>query len=274
MQIGKLHEEKKVSDDLFALACLPDKRVRVYSACIADGVRYHTVDREEKRKTQNSGIVTEGSHDGEIIDFYGQLRSIVELQYNSSGGIHRSVVLFRCDWFELGSKKRRDSFVKYDGHFKSINTARCWYKSDPFILTTQATMVFYLPDTLLHGKWRVVQNFEHRHLWSVTETEVEKGPGDGGLTYQDDDSTEVPLQADDDSMEVPVQSRVRRDRERVIVGAAIVEGIKKRRKVVEDGHESEDEENRTDHTMLQYCSDDEQNRSGHRVPCFRIDDDE
>ena len=125
MQIGKLHEEKKVSDDLFALACLPDKRARVYSACIADGVRYHTVDREEKRKTHNSGIVTEGSHDGEIIDFYGQLRSIVELQYNSSGGIHRSVVLFRCDWFELGSKKRRDSFVKYDGHFKSINTARC-----------------------------------------------------------------------------------------------------------------------------------------------------
>nr|XP_045088019.1 uncharacterized protein LOC123495193 [Aegilops tauschii subsp. strangulata] len=69
--IGKLHEEKKVSDDLFALACLPDKRVRVYSACIADGVRYHTVDREEKRKTQNSGIITEGSHDREIIDFYG-----------------------------------------------------------------------------------------------------------------------------------------------------------------------------------------------------------
>ena len=36
VQIGKLHEEKKVSDDLFALACLPDKRVRVYSACIAE----------------------------------------------------------------------------------------------------------------------------------------------------------------------------------------------------------------------------------------------
>ena len=135
-------------------------------------------------------------------------------------------------------------------------------------------MVFYLPDTLLHGKWRVVQNFQHRHLWSVTGTEVEKGPGDGRLTYQDDHSTEVPLQADDDSMEVPVQSRVRRDRERVIVGAATVEGIKKRRKVVGDEQEREDEENRTDHTMLQYCRDDEENRSGHRVPCFRIDDDE
>ena len=50
VQIGKLHEEKKVSDGLFALACLPDKRLRVYSACIADDVRYHTVDREEKKE--------------------------------------------------------------------------------------------------------------------------------------------------------------------------------------------------------------------------------
>ena len=48
----------------------------------------------------------------------------------------------------------------------------------------------------------------------------------------------------------------------MIVKAAIVEGIEKRRKVVADGHESEDEENRTDHTMLQYCSDDEENRVG------------
>ena len=51
MQIGKLHEEKKVSDDLFALACQPDTRVRLYSACIVDGVRYHTIDREHNRKT-------------------------------------------------------------------------------------------------------------------------------------------------------------------------------------------------------------------------------
>ena len=107
----------------------------------------------------------------------------------------------------------------------------------------------------------------------MTETKVEKGPNGGGLTYQDDDSTEVPLQADDDSMEVPLQRKVQRDREHVLVDAATVEGIKKRRKVVADGHESEDEENKTDHTMLQYCSDDEENRSGHRVPYFRINDD-
>lgn len=43
VQIGKLHEKNNVSDDLFVLACEPDKRVRLYSACIVDGVRYHTV---------------------------------------------------------------------------------------------------------------------------------------------------------------------------------------------------------------------------------------
>ncbi|KAE8774460.1 hypothetical protein D1007_53165 [Hordeum vulgare] len=79
---------------------------------------------------------------------------------------------------------------------------------------------------------------------------------------------EVPVQAGDDSIEVMVQSRVRRDRERVLIDAATVEGIKKRRKVVAYGHESEDEENMTNHTMLQYYSDDEENRSGHRVPGF------
>ena len=103
---------------------------------------------------------------------------------------------------------------------------------------------------------------------------MEKGPGGSGLTYQDDDCTEVPVQASDESMEVSVQRRVRRDREHVLIDAATVEGIKKRRKVVADGHESEDEENRADHTMLQYCSDDEKNRSGHRVPGFGIYEDE
>jgi hypothetical protein len=78
LHIGKLHEEKKVTEDLFALACEPDRRVRLYSACIADGVRYHTVDHEKNRKTQNSGIVSKGDHDGEEIDFYGQLTSIIK----------------------------------------------------------------------------------------------------------------------------------------------------------------------------------------------------
>ena len=149
--------------------------------------------------------------------------------------------------------------MRDDGHFKSVNTGRCWYKSDPFILTTQATKVFYLPDTRFHGNWRVVQNFQHRHLWRVTETEteVEKGPGGGGLSYQDENSSEVPVQ----THEATVQTRLRRDgQDCVRVAAAVVEGIKKKIKVVVDGHESDDAAD--DDTMLQYCSGDEENRIG------------
>ena len=39
VKIGKLHEKNNVSDDHFALACEPDKRVRLYSVCIVDSVR-------------------------------------------------------------------------------------------------------------------------------------------------------------------------------------------------------------------------------------------
>ncbi|KAK1644427.1 hypothetical protein QYE76_062232 [Lolium multiflorum] len=132
--IGKMRND--VCPDLYALACKPDFRVRLYSACVVDSVRYHTVDREKNRKTQNSGIVSEGDHDGNSIDFFGQLKSIIRLQYNSSGGVHRSVVLFRCDWFDLGGRKPG---FDDDGHFKSVNTEKFWYKTDPFILTSQAT---------------------------------------------------------------------------------------------------------------------------------------
>jgi hypothetical protein len=38
----------------------------------------------------------------------------------------------------------------------------------------------------------VVQIFQHRHLWSVTESEA--GHGVAGLSYQDDDSRETPVQ--------------------------------------------------------------------------------
>ncbi|KAE8821052.1 hypothetical protein D1007_00894 [Hordeum vulgare] len=54
------------------------------------------------------------------------------------------------------------------------------------------------------------------------------GPGGIGLSYQDDDTPEVPVQA----QEANVQTRLRRDREGVFVEAAVVERMKKRRKEV------------------------------------------
>ena len=121
-----------------------------------------------------------------------------------------------------------------------------------------------MPDTKYGGSWRVVQKFQHRHLWSVAETE-ERGPGVVGLTYQDDEAPHILVE------EGNVQTRLTRDRERVLVDATVVENLKKRRQEPVDGHDSEDDEgNMTDPTLFQYCSDGEDNRQ--RVPGF--DDDE
>ena len=68
-----------------------------------------------------------------------------------------------------------------------------------------------------------------------------------------------------------MQTRLTRDRERVLVDATVVEKLKKRRQEPVDGHDSEDDEaNGTDPTMYQYCSDDEESR--HRVPGYYDDE--
>ena len=138
LQIAKLcyMMQEDVSDSLYALSCEPDLRVRIFSGCLVDGVRYHTADREKYRRTQNSGVMAEGTHDGESIEFYGCLKQIIELQYNSLETYYSPiVVLFRCDWFDTHSKKCR---MKDEGFFRSINHGSYWYKVDPFILSTQA----------------------------------------------------------------------------------------------------------------------------------------
>ena len=90
-----------VDEDLYSLACRPDLRVRSYTSCIINGVRYHTLARDEHRKTQNSTIKSAGTHGYDIIDFYGTIKDIIELSYNKNSKGQRTVVLLRCEWYNL-----------------------------------------------------------------------------------------------------------------------------------------------------------------------------
>ncbi|XP_066385135.1 uncharacterized protein [Miscanthus floridulus] len=74
--IENKHKEhpESVSEGLWALSCGPDLRVKTCASCIVNGVWYSTVDREKFFLTQNSGVMTKGSHDGNGIDFYGVLK--------------------------------------------------------------------------------------------------------------------------------------------------------------------------------------------------------
>ena len=202
MSLQDTHQEE-VFDDIFSLACGPDFRVKKYTSCIVNGVRFNMVDRDKNKKTQNSGVMTQGTHNGQFIDFYGTLKEIIEIEYNSK---ERTIVLFKCDWFKLDGKNTE---LQYDGFFKSINVGSLWYKDDSLILATQARKVFYLPDTKLDENWQAVQTFDYRHLYNASESESAQY---NAPTYQEDEccedegrreplidiASEMPLNQDDE----------------------------------------------------------------------------
>lgn len=231
--------------DLYALACKPDLRVKIFSACLVNGVRFHTFDREKNRKTQNSGVMVEGTHNGECIDFYGSLEDIIDLRYNSNSRGDRSVVLFRCHWFDTDSKKGR---MKDDGFFKSIHQESCWYKDDSFILATQATKVFYLADTRHSGNWRVVQKFTHRHIWNVAENSSDEMPSVVGLSYQDEECVGFHIQPNEGNFDNAPLS----EENCVHVDASVVDELRRQRDDMQENNSDEEDE-----TQLQYIRDDE-----------------
>jgi hypothetical protein len=73
LQLTHLKNEgtTNVDEDMYSLACRPDRRVRSYSSCIINGVQYHTMAREAQRKTQNCTIKTLGTNNDDTIEFYG-----------------------------------------------------------------------------------------------------------------------------------------------------------------------------------------------------------
>ncbi|XP_010233141.1 uncharacterized protein LOC100826217 [Brachypodium distachyon] len=187
---GSMYGDPEVSDDLHSLAFGLDKRVLVHSACNVNGVRFHTVDREKNRRTQNSGILTIApDHNGVEKEYYGVLKQVLELQYLKNKHGDRSVFLFRCDWFDLDTKKNG---LRDDGYFKSVNTSASAlkYKNDPFILASQAKTVFYMDDTRFGKSWKVLQTYTLRHVYDVLESEngedIDQGNQDA---YQEDNSS-------------------------------------------------------------------------------------
>ncbi|TVU39962.1 hypothetical protein EJB05_13406, partial [Eragrostis curvula] len=165
-----VNHNQHVPHDLEALAGQPLLRVKAYSGCIIKDVRYQTIEVDKIRKTQNSGVVVSSVHDRRQVDFYDVIKDIIELQYNSTPEANRTVVSFRCDWFDMNEKN-----MVADAFFKNINTTKLWYKDQHYVLTQQVRKVFYLPCTLKGREWKVVQHFEQRNLYNVRQQNDEPG---------------------------------------------------------------------------------------------------
>ena len=77
--MNKARERPDVDDDeLFALALGPHSKVKTYSICHVNLVRFVTAEHENGKKTQNSGVMAVGDHTGDARDFYGVLKEIKE----------------------------------------------------------------------------------------------------------------------------------------------------------------------------------------------------
>ena len=66
-------ESPEATNELWSLANGPNLIVKEYSGCFINGIRFHTKEVDNRRTTQNSGVHTEGDHEGVVRDFYGHL---------------------------------------------------------------------------------------------------------------------------------------------------------------------------------------------------------
>lgn len=129
---------------------------------MVNGYRFHTQSREQNRKTQNSGIVVQGDHGENIIDFYGILQEVLEVEYL---GENKRVLVFKCDWFRVGDGNGLQ--IDKESGVTSVNMSRKWYTDQPYILASQAKQVFYARDLKLGNNWHVVQRSTPRTLYDV-----------------------------------------------------------------------------------------------------------
>lgn len=159
------------TNELYALAYGPDKRVGLYTGCVVNGVRWHVKHIEETRTTQNSGVMVPGTHGDQQSNFYGRLVNVVKIGFQD--GYH--VILFKCEWFNTQPRffrKKKIHRILRDYHLTSLNTTNVWYKDDPYVLAKQAQQIFYLDDPKLGSGWKVIQKIQHRHVWDVLENEA------------------------------------------------------------------------------------------------------
>lgn len=218
--VKALYDQKSVlvTEELYALAQGPSRRCVQHTGCIVNGVRWRIKQIDQNKTTQNSGVMTMGSHEDEACTYYGKLVNVVKVQFQDAF----KVILFNCEWYDTENKNNR---VKRDYHLTSVDINSRWYIDDPYVLAIEAHQVFYLDDPKLGDPWKVVQRIQPRHVWDVPEKEdIEDDRSsaniDENMEYDDGDTNmEGEVQVENDEIDT---SLVRNDvePETIIVDAS------------------------------------------------------
>ncbi|XP_073120763.1 uncharacterized protein [Henckelia pumila] len=150
------HSTCQISERLKWIARGPSNQVLKYSSYLIDGVTYHTKECDDTRVVQNSGVsliaktmqVASAKDKHPVVSdmiFFGVIQEIWVLDYHKY-----QVPMFKCNWVENNNGIKVD-----DLGFTLANLKRVGFKSDSFILASQAKQVFYIEDPQ-DPTWHVV----------------------------------------------------------------------------------------------------------------------
>ncbi|KAG6484503.1 hypothetical protein ZIOFF_053021 [Zingiber officinale] len=142
-QVDRMNEQ--IDDlDLRALSHGPNSVAFSYHGFNINGVAFRTVESEQNKKVQNSGVMLQSMHDNDDHEttYYGRLTDVISLDYGGRGRI----VLFRCDWVNTTSGVKIDPLGFIMVNFSRLIHTGEREEHEPFILASQAQMVYYVRD--------------------------------------------------------------------------------------------------------------------------------
>ena len=118
--------------------------VKQWHTLYVNGYKFHIDAWSQGKKTTNSGVYVKGLTDGGEDDFYGIIKHIYEIEYNTSSTL-KKVFVFYCDWFDPSQRGTRVDF-KY--HVVDIQMDKRYVSYDPFIIAQCKASILCLISTI------------------------------------------------------------------------------------------------------------------------------
>ena len=241
MALLKACGDPRSNDDLYSLSQGADDRYTIWHSCIVNGVRFRCKDRDDKFKTQCSGVCAGGDHESANFTYYGVLLEILELEFI----YQRKVFMFRCKWYNTDPKCKR---MMVEHNLTSLDVTSNWYAEDPFILATQAQQVFYLSDRSRGKNWMVVQKVNHRNIYDILEHKDDDEDLNDEV-FQEEESSELPpFQPTEDVIEMSLL--VRRDVQPIILPDDFVVDLRPNSEVFINNRGEDEEDGEFDDGLL------------------------
>nr|XP_025617017.1 uncharacterized protein LOC112709341 [Arachis hypogaea] len=176
------NNDPDITPEIKWLAEGPNDIVKRFEEFNIHGFKFRTMKKDQGLKTQNSGVVmsaiTNSVSNGRnpIIvasdnTYYGKVVDMIELDYFGK----LRVVLFKCIWVDTTLNKgiKIDQFGITSVNFSNLIHTGDNETDEPFILATDARMVYYIDDPVDEG-WCSVCHMKPRDLFDMGDLNEEE----------------------------------------------------------------------------------------------------